>query len=365
MKTGSVSPVAFRIAVIVAVKAAKDLYSADAFGGKSDPFVEVSLNGASAKTSSKSNENSPVYNETLSLMLLNPLEVGDELKVRVFDKDVLKDDAIGHVYIKLDATNIDGEENWYDLTKGDSEKQGSICVGISATLTQIEPPSTSAEPGVAEGTMNSKASEPQDEEKTLLAAAPTSEETDLAKEVSPPSAEIVESKDTPDAGQEAGPDPVQASKGTVESTSTTPGAAKTAPGNNEEDGSTLNAPASHEGEQGPQQGQADQVGVAPMVSDTGAAAAVGPAATVAGENKGEVPMYAALDASKPEIRLATEVAADDKPPPSVVTVEEIEAYLQHRVVPVLQEGLTQLAEARPSKPLGWLAAFIAHRAADE
>jgi len=358
----SVSLLTFRsflCTVSVLVKSAKDLYSADAFGGKSDPYVVISVGDISAKTASKQNEVSPEFNETLTLVLSQNMSAGDELKIQVFDEDTLKDDSIGHAFMKLNEENTNGEAVWCDLVHGDGEKQGSVCVAVTTSLYAAAVDTESAKEGKSADGM-------------------TGEKTDTT-ESSPekPSPADVESKDNtpevqsasyggaaPVTGEKSGEKPVAASRGDSKEVASA---------------ATVEAKAA---------AQAPQV-EAKAKEQGDSAAAVSPAKAPNGavDQDSDNVASVAHPAHVPESSAEETKAGQASPPskstnaiqptpekqagpvasvqPKKATVEEIEAYLQTHVVPVLQEGLTQLAAVQPEKPLGWLAKYIALHAAAE
>jgi Ca2+-dependent lipid-binding protein len=93
--------------------------------GKSDPYCVVSLLGGplSFTTSVKPNTLEPTWNETGQFLLTNPLV--DVVQIKLFDKDVSKDDPMGTVRIELNHyMNRQLNDAWHAITPEKSGKQG-------------------------------------------------------------------------------------------------------------------------------------------------------------------------------------------------------------------------------------------------
>ncbi|KAH0793633.1 C2 domain containing protein [Histomonas meleagridis] len=91
-----------QLALHVRVVSAKDLKAADA-NGKSDPYVIVKLGNEQRKTKPIQNTLSPVWNEEMHFVPVTP---DQEISFQVMDEDILKDDKLGRVVVKLSDLKV-------------------------------------------------------------------------------------------------------------------------------------------------------------------------------------------------------------------------------------------------------------------
>jgi len=105
----------------VTVLDARNLARKD-IASKSDPYVILSIHskldfsmfGEKQQTTVINNNQNPYWNQTFTLSVRNPQN--DLLKVRVYDKDTLRDDEIGSVEIPLfDLVNGQPKDGWHQL----------------------------------------------------------------------------------------------------------------------------------------------------------------------------------------------------------------------------------------------------------
>ncbi|KAK3820973.1 MAG: C2 domain-containing protein [Linnemannia gamsii] len=118
----------------VEVLRAKGLKREDGILGKNDPYVEVSighrlLGGQKKKTSTQKNQAGDVeFNESLTFENVKP---SDELKVKVYDDDLVSDDDIGSTKIPLDSLFESNRiQQWYQIGEG-SKVRGQVEIRLS------------------------------------------------------------------------------------------------------------------------------------------------------------------------------------------------------------------------------------------
>ncbi|KAF9081574.1 hypothetical protein BGX27_004857 [Mortierella sp. AM989] len=113
----------------VEVLRAKDLKREDGILGKNDPYVELSightlLGGQKHKTETHKNQSGDVeFGESFTFKNVKP---NDELKVKVYDDDLVSDDDIGKTKIPLDTLFESGQiTQWYQIGEG-SKVRGQL-----------------------------------------------------------------------------------------------------------------------------------------------------------------------------------------------------------------------------------------------
>ncbi|KAF9146476.1 hypothetical protein BG015_011581 [Linnemannia schmuckeri] len=112
----------------VEVLRAKDLKREDGVLGKNDPYVVLSightlLGGQKHKTETHKNQTGDV--EFGESFIFNA-KSSDELKVKVYDDDVVSDDDIGSTKIPLETLFQSGQiHQWYQIGEG-SKVRGQI-----------------------------------------------------------------------------------------------------------------------------------------------------------------------------------------------------------------------------------------------
>ena len=111
--------------------------------GKSDPFVQLSLNTTSQvwKTKAKNNTSTPVWNEQFTLPITTKLD--DLLTVQLYDKDdVSKNDIISKVVIQVNKIP-QGKVNdsWYTMHPcgKDVKTGGKLRLVVHLTKAGAEP----------------------------------------------------------------------------------------------------------------------------------------------------------------------------------------------------------------------------------
>ncbi|KAG0073057.1 hypothetical protein BGZ90_011702 [Linnemannia elongata] len=117
----------------VEVLRARDLKREDGILGKNDPYVELSighklLGGQKHKTATHKNQTGDVeFGESFVF----DAKASDDLKVKVYDDDVVSDDDIGHTKIPLDSLFETGQiQQWYQIGEG-SKVRGQIELRLS------------------------------------------------------------------------------------------------------------------------------------------------------------------------------------------------------------------------------------------
>ncbi|KAG0233282.1 Extended synaptotagmin-3 [Actinomortierella wolfii] len=111
----------------VTVIQAKDLKREDGLLGKNDPYVKLSighlLNKQKHRTATKKNESGTVvFDETFEF----EAKPDQDLKVEVFDDDLVSDDDIGSTKIPLDRVFESGQiQQWYQIGEG-SKFRGEV-----------------------------------------------------------------------------------------------------------------------------------------------------------------------------------------------------------------------------------------------
>ncbi|KAG0001286.1 Extended synaptotagmin-3 [Entomortierella chlamydospora] len=114
--------------ISVQVLRAKGLKREDGILGKNDPYVVVSighrlLGGQRHKTQTKKNDSGDVEFGDVFQFTANP---GDELKVKVYDDDVIHDDDIGETKIPLESLfESRAIRQWYQIGEG-SKFRGEV-----------------------------------------------------------------------------------------------------------------------------------------------------------------------------------------------------------------------------------------------
>ncbi|KAF9172764.1 Extended synaptotagmin-3 [Mortierella sp. AD011] len=114
--------------ISVQVLRAKGLKREDGIFGKNDPYVVVSighrlLGGQRHKTQTRKNESGDVEFGDAFEFTANP---GDELKVKVYDDDVIHDDDVGETKIPLGTLFESGAlRQWYQIGEG-SKFRGEV-----------------------------------------------------------------------------------------------------------------------------------------------------------------------------------------------------------------------------------------------
>ncbi|KAG0276516.1 Arf guanine nucleotide exchange factor syt1 [Linnemannia exigua] len=117
----------------VEILRAKDLKREDGVLGKNDPYIVVSighslLGGQKHKTATQKNQSGDVeFNESFTF----DAKDSDELKVKVFDDDLVSDDDIGSTKIPLKNLFESGRiQQWYQIGEG-SKVRGSVEIRLS------------------------------------------------------------------------------------------------------------------------------------------------------------------------------------------------------------------------------------------
>eukprot|EP01080_Neovahlkampfia_damariscottae_P007105 gene7105-11268_t len=110
---------------------ADDVPKMDAFGGKSDPFVEIELGGKFKKTSTKNNSDQPIWNEKFEL----PFEkMSDEINFALYDSDgISSNDLIAKVSVPVSDLKPGPNDMWLTLP----EVKGA-CAKLHVVL-QLDP----------------------------------------------------------------------------------------------------------------------------------------------------------------------------------------------------------------------------------
>ncbi|KAF9119103.1 Arf guanine nucleotide exchange factor syt1 [Mortierella sp. 14UC] len=112
----------------VEVIRARDLKREDGILGKNDPYIVLSightlLGGQKHKTATHKNETGDVEFGESFIFNAKP---SDELKVKVFDDDLVNDDDIGSTKIPLDSLFESQQiQQWYQIGEG-SKVRGQI-----------------------------------------------------------------------------------------------------------------------------------------------------------------------------------------------------------------------------------------------
>ncbi|KAF9318928.1 Arf guanine nucleotide exchange factor syt1 [Podila horticola] len=112
----------------VEVLRAKDLKREDGLLGKNDPYVVLTighrlLGGQKHKTATQKNQNGEVeFGESFTF----DAKPSDELKVKVYDDDLISDDDIGYTKIPLDTLFESNQiKQWYQIGEG-SKVRGQV-----------------------------------------------------------------------------------------------------------------------------------------------------------------------------------------------------------------------------------------------
>ncbi|KXN70884.1 hypothetical protein CONCODRAFT_85016 [Conidiobolus coronatus NRRL 28638] len=119
--------------IAVDVISARNLKHEDGLLGKNDPYLELKighlLSAQKHKTKTHKNAGSTVdFNETFEFNA----EPNDDLKVRLYDDDLIKDDEIGSAKIPLQGVFQTGQvESWYTIGEG-SKTRGEVLLRIRA-----------------------------------------------------------------------------------------------------------------------------------------------------------------------------------------------------------------------------------------
>ncbi|KAF8925343.1 Extended synaptotagmin-3 [Haplosporangium gracile] len=117
----------------VEILRARDLKREDGILGKNDPYVVVSightlLGGQKHKTATHKNQTGDVEFGESFIFDAKPK---DDLKVKVYDDDVVNDDDIGSTKIPLDTLFESGQiQQWYQIGEG-SKVRGQIELRLS------------------------------------------------------------------------------------------------------------------------------------------------------------------------------------------------------------------------------------------
>ncbi|KAG0063300.1 hypothetical protein BGZ89_009967 [Linnemannia elongata] len=117
----------------VEVLRARDLKREDGILGKNDPYVELSighklLGGQKHKTATHKNQTGDVeFGESFEF----DAKASDDLKVKVYDDDLVSDDDIGHTKIPLDSLfEANRIQQWYQIGEG-SKVRGQVELRLS------------------------------------------------------------------------------------------------------------------------------------------------------------------------------------------------------------------------------------------
>ncbi|KAF9343486.1 Extended synaptotagmin-3 [Mortierella sp. AD094] len=116
------------VRIAVDVISARNLHHEDGLLGKNDPYFELKIGMFSGqKTKTYKNAGSSLdINETLEF----ECEPSDDLKVKLYDDDLIKDDEIGRAKIPLQGVVQTGSvESWYSLGEG-SKTRGEVLLRI-------------------------------------------------------------------------------------------------------------------------------------------------------------------------------------------------------------------------------------------
>jgi hypothetical protein len=119
--------------IIVDVISARNLHSEDGLFGNNDPYVVLKvghlLHLQKHKTKTVKNAGSSAdFNETFEF----DVRESDDLKVRLFDDDLIKDDKIGEAKIPLQGVFQTGQvESWYQIGEG-KKTRGEVLLRIRA-----------------------------------------------------------------------------------------------------------------------------------------------------------------------------------------------------------------------------------------
>ncbi|KAF9584314.1 Arf guanine nucleotide exchange factor syt1 [Lunasporangiospora selenospora] len=111
----------------VTVIRAKDLKREDGLLGRNDPYVKLSighlLNKQKFKTATQKNQSGDVEFGESFIFDATP---SDELKVEVYDDDLVHDDDIGHTKVPLETLFGSGVlRQWYQIGEG-SKVRGQV-----------------------------------------------------------------------------------------------------------------------------------------------------------------------------------------------------------------------------------------------
>ena len=111
----------------VTVVAARDLANQSTFG-TSDPYVIVKLGSRSSKTATQNSTLDPKYDETFKFLVAD--EASEQLRIEVWDHNVVSDDAMGHYNLSLSGL-VRGKpcDQWYLLN---DTKSGEIHLRVLA-----------------------------------------------------------------------------------------------------------------------------------------------------------------------------------------------------------------------------------------
>merc|ERR1712137_1012044 len=139
------SPLKLRIRVV----SGHNLIAADS-GGTSDPYVVITEGHVSVKTDPMPKTVNPVWNQDLEMGVVEAsVHSGKELKLEVFDKDMLSDDNLGRATIPLNAIPLGNPQEFnIPLTGGcKKDNQGSLKLFMHFARTGPGGPTPGGAPG--------------------------------------------------------------------------------------------------------------------------------------------------------------------------------------------------------------------------
>eukprot|EP01003_Olkasia_polycarbonata_P007941 NODE_955_length_645_cov_887.244966_g884_i0.p1 GENE.NODE_955_length_645_cov_887.244966_g884_i0~~NODE_955_length_645_cov_887.244966_g884_i0.p1 ORF type:complete len:130 (-),score=31.97 NODE_955_length_645_cov_887.244966_g884_i0:180-569(-) len=118
------------------VNSCKGLKHDNLFGGKADPYVEIKVGTNEFKTAAKKNDCDPTWDgEHFSFA---NVDMADIIDICVMDKDLGKDDRIGHCTLPLSLVTTE-EATTYTFSLGQHKKHKSLGT-INLTLQATPPP---------------------------------------------------------------------------------------------------------------------------------------------------------------------------------------------------------------------------------